>query len=102
MKIILVLLTAYAIVGAFHSRREFYRGEELRHRRPWAAVGRPRHSWFICGLTWLPASITIPFMRVPLPPEGAAAWRRDNLQDSVISWTLFFLIVAVCFAIWGT
>ena len=91
MKLTLVLLAAYAIVGAFHSCREFYRRREfpgLRHRHP----------WFMCGLTWLPTSIVFPLMS---PPFGGRVrtWRRENLKDSAISWLLFASIVGV--GIWG-
>jgi len=88
MKIALVLLIAYAIVGAFHSYREFYRGRKY-------APGH-RHHWFMCGLTWLPTSIVFPFMS---PPFGGSTsiWRTENLKDSAISWLLFASIVAVGF-----
>jgi hypothetical protein len=92
VKTTLVLLAAYAIVGAFHSCREFYRGRkhlpELQHR----------HRWFMCGLTWLPTSVVFPLMS---PPFGGSAriWRRENLKDSLISWLLFASIVSV--GIWG-
>jgi hypothetical protein len=93
MRITLVLLAAYAIVGIFHSCREFYRrgkhlSPEIQHRHP----------WFMCGLTWLPTSIVFPFMS---PPFGGSQriWRRENLKDSVVSWLLFASIVGV--GIWG-
>ena len=93
VKITLVLLAAYAIVGTFHSYREFYRGRkyvspDLHHR----------HRWFMCGLTWMPTSIVFPFMS---PPFGGSQriWRRENLKDSVISWLLFASIVGI--GIWG-
>ena len=92
MKITLVLLGAYAIVGVFHSYREFYRGRkyfpELQHR----------HRWFMCGLTWMLTSIVFPFMS---PPFGGSVriWRRENFKDSVISWLLFASVVIV--GIWG-
>jgi hypothetical protein len=87
VKITLVLLAAYAIVGAFHSCREFYRGRKL-------SPEEHRHRWFMCGLTWLPTSIVFPFMP---PPFGGSAriWRRENLKDSAISWLLFASIVSV-------
>ena len=74
MKITLVLLTAYAIVGAFHSCREFYRGRKS------FPEAQHRHHWFMCGLTWLPTSIVFPFMS---PPFGGSAriWRRENLKE---------------------
>jgi hypothetical protein len=105
VKLILVLLVAYAIVGAFHSFREFYRRRtqfpELLHRHPWLKqFPEPphRHPWFMCGLTWLPTSIVFPLMS---PPFGGSVriWRRENLKDSVVSWLLFAAIVGV--GIWG-
>jgi hypothetical protein len=44
VRITLVLLTAYAIVGAFHSCREYFRGETTPFANP-----LPRHRWFMCG-----------------------------------------------------
>jgi hypothetical protein len=87
VKITFVLLAAYAIVGVFHSYREFYRGKyfpELQHR----------HRWFMCGLTWMPISIAFPLMS---PPFGGSAriWRIENFKDSVISWLLFACVVTV-------
>ena len=92
MKITLILLTTYAIVGAFHSCREFYRGRKL------SPELQHRHRWFMCGLTWLPTSIVFPFMS---PPFGGSAriWRRENFKNSAISWLLFASIASV--GIWG-
>jgi len=92
VKITLVLLAAYAIVGTFHSCREFYRG------RKYFPEPHHRHRWFMCGLTWMPTSIVFPFMS---PPFGGSQriWRRENFKDSVISWLLFASIVSV--GIWG-
>jgi hypothetical protein len=92
VKIILVLLAAYAIVGTFHSCREFYRA------RKYFPESDHRHRWFMSGLTWMPASIVFPFMS---PPFGGSQriWRRENLKDSLISWLLFASIVGV--GIWG-
>ena len=88
MKIIFVLLATYAIVGAFHACREFYRARkyfpEMQHR----------HRWFMCGLTWLPISIVFPFMS---PPSGGNAriWLRENLKDTAVTWLLFALIFRI-------
>jgi hypothetical protein len=109
VKITLALLAAYAIVGVFHSCREFYRSQQLRQLQSGGDafvetlqrhmnMGPPRHRWFMCGLTWLPTSIVFPFMS---PPFGGSAriWRRENLKDSAVSWLMFALIVSV--GIWG-
>ena len=88
MKITLVLMAAYAIVGVFHSYREFYRG------RKYFPEGQHRHRWFMCGLTWMPTSIVFPFMSQPFG-GSARIWRRENLKDSVISWLLFASVVTV-------
>jgi hypothetical protein len=91
VKITLILLAAYTIVGAFHSFREFYRSRKH-------SPEPHRHRWFMCGLTWLPTSFVFPFMS---PPFGGSVriWRRENLKDSAISWLLFASIVSV--GIWG-
>jgi len=90
MKITLVVLTAYVIVGAFHSCREFYRVGKF--------APQHRHRWFMCGLTWLPTSIVFPLLP---PPFGGSTriWRRENLKDSAISWLLFASVVSV--GIWA-
>lgn len=93
MKSAIVLLAAYSIVGIFHSCREF-----LRARKRAAPPPHQHHRWFMCGLTWLPTSVVLPFMS---PPFGGSqrVWRRENLKDSVISWSLFATIIGV--GIWG-
>jgi hypothetical protein len=104
VKIVLVLLAAYAIVGAFHSYREFYRG------RKYFPESQHRHRWLMSGLTWLPASIVFPLMSpasqmrwqcISRQMRGKTTnwvtqiWRRENLKDSAISWLLFALVVGV-------
>jgi len=78
MKITLVLLAAYAIVGVFHSCREFYRS------RKFGSLSNLPHRWFMCGLTWLPTSIVLPLSD---PPFGGSVeiWRTENLKDSTVS-----------------
>ena len=110
LKIGIVLLVAYAIVGVFHSCREFYRSRQLRQLQSGGDafvetlqrhmhMGPPRHRWFMCGLTWLPTSFVLPFMVSPPFGGSKAVWRRENLKDSTISWLLFALVVGI--GIWG-
>jgi len=72
VKITLVLLAAYAIVGTFHSYREFYRGRkyfsELHHR--------PR--WFMCGLTWMPVH-RLCFHSCHRPSVEASAYGAEKI-----------------------
>jgi hypothetical protein len=91
LKIAIVLLAAYAIVGVFHSCREYYRRQQL---SPLDKIGAEirwgRHRWFMCGLTWLPVSIMFPFMQ---PPMGENRW--FPLKDSLASWLLFAAAVYI-------
>ena len=106
MKIAIVLLLAYAIVGVFHSCREFYRSRQPRsggdafvetlHRHMHLGPRRhPRHRWFMCGLTWLPTSLVFPFMVTMPPGYSQQVWRRENLKDSAVSWLLFAAVVYI-------
>ena len=103
MKITIVLLAAYAIVGVFHSCREYYRsrqqrGDDFVETLKQHMGLQHRHRWFMCGLTWLPASIVLPFKVSPPFGGSQQVWRRENLKDSAVSWLLFASIVYI--ALW--
>jgi len=75
VKTTLVLLAAYAIVGTFHSCREFYQGRNF--------PGLHHHRWFMCGLTWMPTSIVFHVAAVRRKPAQMAQRKSQRLRDLV-------------------
>jgi hypothetical protein len=100
MKIAVVVLVAYAIVGGFHSYREYRRRPQVAPELLALLPADYRHRWFMCGLTWLPTSIVFPLMP---PPFGGSrtVWFMENIKDSFVSWCLFAAIIAIGVRLWN-